>query len=243
MKAALAKGKPASFQGSEPLPGPFRSVLGGKPVLESNPDGSFSLNAMATLNLLEFVDDPQSSHYCVSLDLRHDEAAGLAEVGAFVGFRVDLLNGDYRRRFYTLSFASQGRLVVPNDAPRQPGTGGVHLRLRLVGNSDQVIAEPEIGTPHSFHPSWTTGGPTRWYHLEVEVSRQRIVTRWREPNTENVEVHNVTMEDIRKDLAESANIIPELKTAQIDFDPRGALGIFVRRSKVSIRNVVVQPLH
>ncbi len=94
VKAALAKGRAASFQGSESLPGPFRSVLGGKPILESNEDGSFSLNAMATLSLLEFVDDPQCSHYRVALDLRHDSAAGLAEVGVYVGFRISLVSGE-----------------------------------------------------------------------------------------------------------------------------------------------------
>jgi hypothetical protein len=234
-KAALARQQPAAFAGSERLPGPFRWVRGGDRHFEATREPCVSFNTMS-ISLLEFVDDPMCSHYRVEADMRHDDTAGMGDVGLFVGFRRHAVDGESRSYCYSASFAFQGGLV--RREPGKPIQGVLHLHIWYGKDADESPRLKLRGP----HPLALIPGPPRWHHLAVEVSPKGMKTYWRDDDGNDQLVDDVTTDDLTKFSAPLLRAQPLLAEAPPGFASRGGLGIFARRSAVSFKNFTVTPL-
>jgi hypothetical protein len=242
MKAALAKGQPAVFQGTESLPGPFRWVLGNEQMIEvDKAEHCIQFHTM-TNNLVELIDDPNCAHYRLSADIRQDEVSDDGDVGLFVGFRRDWLDGRQHYRFYTVSFAGRGGWVTPSVEAGKPSTSSVRLTACFCTQADRV-AKLSVGTPYPIHLPQRPSMPPPWHHLAVEVSPDKITTFWRTaPDSADELATTVTLEQLAKDVQRGVRYHDQMVNVPLEFDPRGGVGIYVWRSKVSVRNLELTPL-
>ena len=241
-KEALAKGRPAGFQGTEPLPGPFRWVLGNEQRIEANTaEQCFQFHTM-TNTLLEFIDDPNCSHYRLDADIRHDDVSDDGEVGLFVGFRRDSPDGKPHYRFYTVSFAARGTRVTPGTGANNLNTSTVRLTACFCTQADRV-AKPPVGTPYVFHPFQRPGTPVPWHHLAVEVSPDKIITFWRPtPDSDDELADTVTTKQLDKEVRRGLKYHDQMAGVPLALDPHGGVGIYAWRSTISVRNLVLKPL-
>jgi serine/threonine-protein kinase len=241
LKSQLSGGREIHFRGSEPLPGPFHWAIGDEPKLEQNKDeGSFSFTTLGT-SLLELVDDPMCSHYRLSADIRQDDVAGVGDVGLFVGLRRMDVNGEARCQFYTVGFAVNGGGVIRSQQAGKPNIGTVRLH-NWFGPPGDCSRTVEIGDtfPFDIVPALEKRNP--WHHLAVEVSPDYIKSFWRKSSAEDVTAQNVTETELSRVLTQAVRAKPMLADALQDIQPRSGLGIYANRSKVSIRNVTLEPL-
>ena len=81
-----------------------------------------------------------------------------------------------------------------------------------------------------------TNTPPDWRHLAVEVTPEKIRIFW-----ENEVARELTLAEVRE-LGEPFTPNGEVIFPEIEFDPQGAVGIYVYHGKASFRNAIITPL-
>jgi serine/threonine-protein kinase len=243
-EAALAAGKPWVFEGVEPLPGPFRWVVG-RAALEPDADeGCFSFQYMST-GLLELVADPGSDRYLFSAEVRHDDAAGNAHLGLYFGDRQHLTGEGLRQRgFFTLSFADRGDLA---HAPRGGGKVSSQVSLQYSGleqrKEEDWVRGRNIGPGRLFEASpRKPRQKAPWRQLAVRVTPEAVEALWRDERGRLDSFTRITAGNMDRATRRLLQMYPSLAGIPTGLRPRSALGLFVFRSEGSFRHVKVQPL-
>jgi hypothetical protein len=224
----------------------------GRSQKELSPEGVFSLHARG-LCLVELVRDPQRDRYLFRARIRHDDAAMLEDrIGLFVAHQVHATLAGEVHQFAALSFndiLSQKevhRALVANQANPSPPPPGNPLAL-----DPHLFAEAGTGpwTPGFHYGPRFYFEPARaarhlWRDIGVEVGPRGMRAFWEgQPMGELMAAVY---------LASTANYVKTLRQQQPDdlhaqglepgYSPRGALGLYVRNSSASFREVSVRPL-
>ena len=107
-----------------------------------------------------------------------------------------------------------------------------------------------------FYPVAPVSMGEPWRYIEVEVTPEAIRARWRDPDgslhligpTDEIRntVAEIRVESLQKFTTDRAKELDERMfkdvPRRIDYEPRGALGLFVKQAAVDFRNVVYERL-
>jgi serine/threonine-protein kinase len=245
-EAALAAGQAYEFKGSEPLPGPFRWVVGDAVPLESDPkEGCFSYETFKT-GLLELLADPGCDRYLFSAEVRHDDAAGLSHVGLYFGYREHHTAGGRQSGFYTHTFADSGSLLKTPASPRDKDgnpLSKVKLRCGLFERRQGQDWAPtaDVGPPRLFMPK-ETGQPATWRALAVKVTPEGVETFWRDERGLMERSGRATAAELERVFHNRRATEPNMAGLPSVYKPRSGLGLFVFRGQAAFRQIRVQPL-
>ena len=250
----LAKGLPYEFEGHEPLPGPFRWVMGDAGLPRRNPGARcFSLETIST-GLLELVANPHLESYQFSVDVRHEDDTGDSRVGLYFGYRKRQGQGSPEYDYCPLTFADRGS--VRNAFPK--GAKGKSLSLvRLEYRRLEIRPElPQFPLPHNlplrghkypripakvFHIQ-----PSPWRRLAARVTPEKIEVLWAEDGKNLKTISKIARSELEAGMRARWNWGPicfRLPDALIPpFSPRSGLGLFVQGARASFRRIIVEPL-
>ncbi len=244
-EAALARGEAYTFEGHEPLPGPFRWVLG-----DPGPPKANVLHRCVTietlgLGLLELVRDPGCDHYRVLLEIRHDGDAGVSAVGLYFGYRDDgAPPGQRKGCFYSLSFADRGADATIERDSKGNAVSHVVLRCHCFFTGPRGLSDPtgRIARGKPFRPDQPLARPGPWRTLVLEVSPREVKAFWAPEGTALDMVAQVSVPDLEMHTSIRKRSYPELRDVPTTFQPQSGLGVYVLGGRASFRRLVLTPV-
>jgi hypothetical protein len=150
-------------------------------------------------------------------------------------------------------------LLVPNGDVKLGQLDPVNVHDFILLSRDGVT---RLGSPSPFGVHFYQVNPSdmndneRWRYLEVEVSPQTVSARWREedgslhligvPNQVRNTVDPISVELLQEYVKDRANQLDKMQFTgvprRIEYNPRGALGLFVMNAVVDFRNVIYEPM-
>lgn len=225
-------------------------------------DGSFAVSAINSSTLLELVPDPKCDHYRFGLDFRHNgREVEKGEVGLYIGYHaepirlgehadviphlIELRYSDFWLMPPEFAQARQRQGLLPTDAiywpasmfPEDVTSPQAHMQYRR-------FPRPPANTQ-----------PAPWRHIQLEVSHQGVIVSWADDaqqHDENQlplnlrEVLRIPVEQIHQATLyqneQLARVIPKSGIELQPWHPRRGLGLYVRDTSASYRNVYIEPL-
>jgi serine/threonine protein kinase len=199
--------------------------------------GAIKFDAFAPV-LLEVYRNPPEGGYEFKANVRHDESElGLA--GLFFGLSSFQTQKGPVIFFVSLAF-NDLEDIVKRDAPGGPKPNPVGLRLQLNGEGlgSSAPVSRRAGSSGSFIPSKTFSGQGPWRELAICGNRECI--QWTFTGL-GAAVHGELpaaefFVKARKLLSDNSN---ELEGQNLEFPPRGGLGLLVEYGAASFKEVAV----
>jgi serine/threonine-protein kinase len=148
-------------------------------------------------------------------------------------------------------------LLIPNGDVKLGELDPVNVHDFLLLSRDGVA---RLDRPSPFGVHFYQVNPSDmnepWRYLEVEVTPQKISARWREedgslhligvPNQVRNTVNPISVELLHGYTKNRADELDKLQFTdvprRIEYNPRGALGLFVMHAVVDFRNVIYEPM-
>jgi serine/threonine-protein kinase len=225
-------------------------------------DGTFRINTW-DVACLELLRDPQVERYQIHAELRNDavdeKVAAAAEVGLFCAMR-DYPLPDSRAYFFVclgfndivdLPTAFKGLKFSPKVEPPPAPTGNtVYVGPQIRWKNEKGMQDDRSGEvkPNVFQCA--TDGKT-WRKITLAVSPEGISSYWSDSPTGDARLLATLTaksmnEKTKAGLARKLKINNHLGNVpgaiNPEFTPRAPCGLFVNHSKVSFRNVVIEPI-
>jgi tRNA A-37 threonylcarbamoyl transferase component Bud32 len=215
-------------------------------------DGTFSIHSWG-LAMVDLVRDPQTSHYRIQAQVRHEKSDELGEVGLFfslegypageavVCFFVQLSFNDIKDATKPIDFGVQ----LPQQPPVPKGNS-VNLVPRLFAEGKPSPAWDTIVPGRSaplFKAAGFGGGP--WRSLTVVVTPHVVRAFW-ETKERVGEIPARELEGNTKAFLDMLRKGPRgasLSNLHPVFNPRGSLGLYAYKSSASFRGFVVEPIN
>lgn len=248
MQAKLAKGEPVTLIGEKGKPAWFKWLKGeprSRIVLEN--DDLFRLDAFdtAVLELLPAVD---CDRFRFQARVRHEKSNLHGGVGIFVARRSQLIDGEPLHFAIELNFNDvRGQRDIPIVVGKRPVSPLISLPTvtpryfsKLTGASSV-----DVGLSGKAGPQFEPFGPenTDWRDLALIVTPQGITAEWEGKRFE------LSIAQISESFARERSYYqlhhpqhPWLKIEQLNFDPRGGLGLFVYGGSAAFCSASVIPL-
>jgi serine/threonine-protein kinase len=259
LKRRLADGQPVDLIPDVGKPPWHRWVLG-SPELALTPEGICSFEAMGQ-SMLELCPDTMCNHYLLRAEIQfritkpliqnanqngNDQPVwipGTTKAGVYCSYGVAPGNG---------GSVHTALVVLFDDSPPRPGQGIKpplpHVELRRWGQflgPDLNPAGGKMGLGHTLFtpPPGNTG---LWRVIEIEISPDRILCWWQEPDGTKTLFANKTL----KQCNEANATVLEQITARIPnhgvviqpVSPRMPVGIWNERASIAVRKVSLTPL-
>jgi eukaryotic-like serine/threonine-protein kinase len=260
MQKDLAAGRRVELIGATGLPKWHNWVLG-SPELVLNSDGICSFEANGQ-SMLELCPDPMCEHYMIRAEIQFTQTkllfqpanpnganppaqiAGTTIAGVYCGYGATPGNG---------GAAHTALMAVFNDAPPllkqangRPTTSDVRFRrwgLFLGPNQLEVGYKTNLGHIQ-FVPAAGQTGP--WRTIEIEVSPERVLCWWQQPDGTKALFADRTFTECRavdaRFLDELNAKVPNHGIMNLPLSSRMPIGIWNERASISLRNVSVTPL-
>jgi hypothetical protein len=186
-------------------------------------------------SILELLPDPPPQGYRFSAWVRHD-SSDAGEAGLYFGHHRDEPAGSIQHSFCTWSFAERGGAFAVGG-----GRSGSKAQLQVrhyceSGPQRGRHSGGFAGLERVFEPEPITRR-SPWRHLAVEVGPQGARAFW-----EDEGVGQVAIADVRKYAGRLRLLRPWMAPVDPGFPLRGGLGLYVRKSTASFRQVEVRPL-
>ena len=253
VKANLAAGKPVTLLGETGLPLLYQWRLMPSTLVESPGNDKSAAFATTGTTLLELSPDELPDSYRFSADIQHivgepaipGSSLSNSSVGIYFGYAGDS-SGDWKMN--TLYAARYTDFAPVADMNRNLGRPAVQFGDGLYPQHPSRLPTTSWnGTGGlSFTPRPERQWPGMWRKFAVEVSRQKIVVRWRATPTSELEtVYELTGE---RATARYAELGTQMKVYDAEsqivplWRPTMPFGIIAYRSTVAIKNVVLEPL-
>jgi hypothetical protein len=201
--------------------------------------GGVRLTALVP-SLVELLPDPGRGSYQIDVEMRHDESFhSHSDVGVFVAGTHHVTGPGTQHFFIRASFADLG--VKATSAHDEQGCEGSEFTLNLWHNGNVIGGPFRIAYTQRpgifFQPDNPLGGPGPWRHFRVEVRPGEVRAWW------GGKVLSLSPDKEAPDwLALLQGAHPDLRQTDISFPARGALGIHLYASTVSVRRFTVGPL-
>jgi len=212
------------------------------------PDGSFRLDSSWELALLELVHDSNCSRYHFSAWVRHDRSAwSNSDVGIYFASGRHDVTGSVEDFCccVILDGLTDKRKAFPNSAGNP-----VTLQLRRGLDSGHFRRSSAVGDQPLYLPVSDLDHAV-WRKIAVDVAPEKIrFTVWKEAQRdEESQSVEVTRKAIEKAMISVCKPLPLARDDHrlVPSDPapvvsmRGSLGLYVYRSVVSFRHVMIRP--
>jgi serine/threonine-protein kinase len=258
IEAALARGEPVVLIGPTGGPRWSRWEVGGeRHSFSARPDGPFLVSAWA-YGYLELIRDPQMDRYRFRARVKHDRGELVPRVGVYFGHRFYPTSAATVMRFFgQLTFDDITDPQMPHNLAK--GEGRISMDAppppKVTQASLTALALPEypnrpgrwIGTgigvsSGEFVPAGPSGGP--WHDVAVEVTPTEVRGTWDGQKMGAIPASRfvqTTLESLRWPPV-LAGLGFDPNQLQLQYAPRGSLGLFVDHSSASFANVVIEPL-
>jgi serine/threonine protein kinase len=194
--------------------------------------------SFATLDIgrLELLPKAPAPHYRIAAELRHDDAYGKGRVGLYFAHVEHMAEAGVTRYWCDLTFADRGADARSQKKSRAAAQGTVALALERYALPKREFLVTE--TVDHFQTAEVLGKPAAdWRRLEVEISPEGIQVTW-----EGKPLKDLGQAKLRALAKDGYRVADKIILADFQFDPAGAVGLYVERSKASFRNVIVEPL-
>jgi hypothetical protein len=191
-------------------------------------------------SLVEVLPDPQVTSYRVRVEMRQEASYNVfGEVGVYVGHTLHTTAEGPQHFFAKAGFSDlgQGALSFQDEEGRRGSA--FRLSLWLSGSSTRAPGRKDsISVPGVFYvPKDPMKGPGPWRTLAVEVSPGMIRAGW-----EGRTVSLAPAEKLAAWLPLVRRDFPDLAGVEVQVPGRGAIGIYLYGSSVSVRRFTVEPL-
>jgi len=238
---------PYVFEGHEPLPGPFRWVVGDAGLPQANPaEGCFTVQMWGDPGLLELVADPWCERYRFSAEVRHEAGMGNSLPGIYFGYREHRTpQGDWQNSFFALTFADQGLVPISQRGHNGEFLSRVLMECFLCKTRAGRLepASTHVGQSKEFRPALPGAGQLApWRRLEVEVTPEGVKAYWGLTPEGRDLVAEVPTAGLVEKMAFVKKLNPGFAGLPAELHPRSGLGLYVHKGKVSFRRIVLQPL-
>jgi hypothetical protein len=248
----LAQGQPVSLIEKTGSPRWFRWRLGEKESQNSLADDkTFAVHSWATC-LLELVRDPQQDRYRFQGQVRHMESDFQGAVGMYVAHRAYSSSQADIQVFTRLTFNDvksvddQFRRIPPNWPKPPPPEGNMvelfpHLYLPILqGPAWEQSGGGVAGAP--FKAAGVGGGP--WHDLEVIVTPEGLQASWDGRRLKDLSANKIVdrVGSSLNDLRQLRPDDPLIQGIPAEFQPPGALGLYVLRGSARFRSFRMTPL-
>lgn len=236
-----ARGLPAWYQWN----GATDAVL-----TEDSPDGIATLRSRGA-TLMALLNDPQCDAYRIDVDMRHNHAGPLVSAaGIFVGHWKA---GTADKQFHACSLVRFNELYNEQAAHA--------LLARNQKDSGHALPPPPVGSAVRLCPyvlidhggvdeeDFELAGSAQRYQRDLRGGRwRRLAIEFRPTSIKAFFDHSpIPMDMLKAEFedrtrAQIQNHGVPANPSQPMFDPRGAVGVYVKDGEISFRNVVIQPL-
>jgi tRNA A-37 threonylcarbamoyl transferase component Bud32 len=183
--------------------------------------------------LLELVPNLLHDQYRFQAEVRQDSSEGhLGLVGIYFAHTRFTPKEGQGHSFCKLYYNDLGDEAGADPNQKQRGNA---LRLYRSVLFEPTMAGPSCGiAPHWFFTPVGPSAKTAWRQLMIEVTDHALIMFW-----EGQLVCRLSRADV---LACSLPQDPRCDTATLEFEPRGALGLYAHLCAASFRNVRLQPI-
>jgi serine/threonine-protein kinase len=252
LEQRLARGERVTLIGPSGRPAWYRwRTGGGASQAEVAGDGTFTVHSWG-YGLLELVPDPQTTHFLFRAEVRHEDSdLALCDVGLFVGYHQRRAEGVPVHCWCRLAYddiddaLEHWKRIPPVPNKRPPPTGNsVYLGGRLyLDPRDGPRLDCLFGTLTVEAFKAAGRGHPQWRQLAVVVSPDRVVGFWEGRPLGEVSAQEMVRRG-QQMLPGAQQQLPgvQLEPGDVDFHPRGGLGVAVLKGSASFRNVVLEPL-
>jgi serine/threonine-protein kinase len=255
---AMRSGERVVLVGPTGPPKWSRQVVDIDSKLSTDPSSVFQVNAN-TPALIELAPAAYHDRFRLSAELRTRASNGIDSWSGIyfahnqgpadpAGFVERLLVVRHHRN-----------LLIANGDVKLGQLDPVNVHDFLLLSRDGVTS---LGAPIPFGVHFYQVNPSdmndneRWRYLEVEVTPQSVSARWREedgslhligvPNQVLNTVSPISVELLQEHMKRRAEDLDKRQltdvSRRIEYNPRGALGLFVMHGVVDFRNVIYEPL-
>ncbi len=253
IERALGRGEPVTLIGGQGEPRWFRVRAGEESTKVSlAANGSFGVHTLETA-LVELVRDPMRSRYRIRAQVRHGRSIHLSQVGVYFSHRAHPGPGTDLHVFVQLCYndIDDERDIWKKGPPKFRNAAilkGNHVKIEQWIYGRGKRQDGNLG--HSclaalgaiFQPAGAAGGD--WRDLEVVVTPESI-RGYRDGQL----VGEVSVRQINQQFRTSVAMLcrglpghPPYQSIPAQFEPRGALGLYVLRGSAYFRSVVIEPL-
>jgi hypothetical protein len=253
IEAMLAQGQPVSLIEETGSPRWFRWRLGKKESQNSSAeDESFAVHSWTTC-LLELVRDPQQNRYRFQGQVRHMESDFHGAVGIYVADRAYPSSQADLQVFTQLTFND-----VKDDIDKHKRIPDIIKNKPPPPEGNMVELFPHLYFPMPQGPAWeqsgggVAGAPFRaagvgggpWHDLEVIVTPESLQAFWDGRSVGNLTASKIVdrADPALKDLRQLRPDDPLVQKIPTEYQPRGALGLYVERGSARFRSFRITPL-
>jgi serine/threonine-protein kinase len=246
IEAKLRQGCPVTLIGETGPPASFRwRTMDGQPTIVAQaPDEVFSIES-ATFGLLELLSDPQQMRYRFSAEVRQESsidrsvprsAHRIADMGIYFAYRHYGTQGGHEHCFCELAL-NDNQWIKQNGVLTNCVMTNI-VWLREPGPTVRSMTELGLREQeYQVTPSLTSNGRGPWHKLAVEVRPETFVYF-----IDDQLVTSIPRSTMMSDFQRLMSNRPVATSANPEFSPRDALGLYVNRCLASFRRVVVEPL-
>jgi len=178
---------------------------------------------------LELLSDPQVSHYRFSADVAYKEASpNQSEAGLVFG----TTSKSGRHIVWSVLLLPTGGRMRPD----APWPLDAQVTVRILRDQAGGVARQQI--PGLDLPD-TEGGGSIWQHIDLDVTGTAFRV-----SLNNRLVLKAPAQFINQQLKMFRNALPDISDKALvrEFNPRGALGLYIAQGEAAFRNVQVRPL-
>jgi serine/threonine protein kinase len=212
---------------------PSRWVTGGKTHFDFlAQDGTFTVESIDKA-LLELMPNLTHDHFWLEADIRHNNVHAL-ESSAGLYFAHDRFQSQVGmgHSFTSVFFndLTDFDTLFPNNKQGNPLT----VRREVILEPIMVGPAQGMGPMWYFPPACRNGSAGVWRNLKTQLTGEALTVWW-----DGTPVQRVSRDHIRQCSLPADS---RCDTAQLQFEPRGGLGIYVHNASASVRNVRLTPI-
>ncbi len=208
----------------------------GTALFGHNLEKPFSLTSFEKARL-ELLPRAPGKSFRFSAEIKHDDVGenSAGSVGIYFARTQKPSNEGLTHFWWDLAFADRGPLSVKQDGPNGPKHGEVRLTPWRYAAGTGYFNSPS-NVFQRFNSAHGKFAGSEWRQLAVTVRADDVEFFW-----EGASFKKMTHAQVRK-LGETFESGGETAFPEIEFNPQGALGLYLYKGTASFRQVIVEPL-
>jgi Protein kinase domain len=208
-------------------------TVGGEIIEPTNQREGFTYKSY-TLCLLEVLPEVRQEHFIFKARVQHRQVLRNDDVGIYVACKSRSAVGADVLGFCALTF-NDCQNSRPAVQPGEPTGNPVGLQIRFFRDLPAVNRTLNPGPVSYFKPACRPADQNPWRELALEVTPTKVRVFW-----DGSEVGEITPGELTKHARQLQLIDSQILNLDVDFYPKGGLGLFVEQGSASFKDVVIE---